>query len=69
MCIPGDLTISVHVLYNYLESNYKIPWEDLRYLLGEIIYGGHITDDWDRRLCQTYLQEFLCSQLVCIIFF
>lgn len=60
----GDLTISAHVLYNYLESNYKIPWEDLRYLLGEIMYGGHITDDWDRRLCRTYLKEFLSPQLV-----
>nr|XP_040021026.1 dynein heavy chain 11, axonemal isoform X2 [Gasterosteus aculeatus aculeatus] len=58
----GDLTISASVLYNYLEANSKsmqVPWEDLRYLFGEIMYGGHITDGWDRRLCQTYLQEFM----------
>jgi len=55
----GDLTISVSVLYNYLENSSKIPWEDLRYLFGEIMYGGHITDDWDRRLCRTFLQEWL----------
>lgn len=42
-----------------LEANSKVPWEDLRYLFGEIMYGGHITDDWDRRLCRTYLEEFL----------
>lgn len=42
----GDLNISVSVLYNYLEANAKVPWEDLRYLFGEIMYGGHITDDW-----------------------
>ncbi|XP_014668470.1 PREDICTED: LOW QUALITY PROTEIN: dynein beta chain, ciliary-like [Priapulus caudatus] len=54
----GDLTISVNVLYNYLEANPKVPWEDLRYLFGEIMYGGHITDDWDRRLCKTYLEEY-----------
>ena len=35
----------------------QVPWEDLRYLFGEIMYGGHITDDWDRRLCITYLEE------------
>ena len=23
------------------------------------MYGGHITDDWDRVLCQTYLQELM----------
>ncbi|KAI1886191.1 hypothetical protein AGOR_G00211450 [Albula goreensis] len=55
----GDLTISVNVLYNYLEANTKVPWEDLCYLIGEIMYGGHITDDWDRRLCRTYLQEYM----------
>lgn len=37
----------------------KVPWEDLRYLFGEIMYGGHITDDWDRRLCRTYLEEYM----------
>ncbi|XP_052825334.1 dynein beta chain, ciliary isoform X1 [Octopus bimaculoides] len=55
----GDLTISVNVLYNYLEANNKVPWEDLRYLFGEIMYGGHITDDWDRRLCRTYLEVYM----------
>jgi dynein heavy chain, axonemal len=60
----GDLTISVYVLYNYLEANNKVPWEDLRYLFGEIMYGGHITDDWDRRLCRTYLEELMQAELV-----
>ncbi|XP_057668614.1 dynein beta chain, ciliary [Diorhabda carinulata] len=60
----GDLTISVFVLYNYLEANSKVPWEDLRYLFGEIMYGGHITDDWDRRLCITYLEELMQPDLV-----
>ncbi|CAF1186132.1 unnamed protein product [Adineta steineri] len=55
----GDLTISVDVLYNYLEANSKVPWEDLRYLFGEIMYGGHITDDWDRRLCRSYLETYI----------
>ena len=55
----GDLIISMNVLYNYLEANNRIPWEDLRYLFGEIMYGGHITDDWDRRLCKAYLEEYM----------
>jgi dynein heavy chain len=55
----GDLTISVNVLYNYLENNVKVPWENLRYLFGDIMYGGHITDEWDRRLCRTYLEEYM----------
>lgn len=60
----GDLTISVYVLFNYLEANARVPWEDLRYLFGEIMYGGHITDDWDRRLCATFLEEYMQPTLV-----
>ncbi|KAI5106110.1 dynein heavy chain 11, axonemal, partial [Silurus meridionalis] len=65
-CYPfntGDLTISMNVLYNYLEVHLKVPWEDLSYLIGEIMYGGHITDGWDRRLCRTYIQEFLNPEM------
>ena len=57
---------SVNVLYNYLEANAKVPWEDLRYLFGEIMYGGHITDDWDRNLCKTYLEVFMHSDMVSV---
>ncbi|XP_016787856.1 dynein axonemal heavy chain 9 isoform X5 [Pan troglodytes] len=60
----GDLTISVNVLYNFLEANAKVPYDDLRYLFGEIMYGGHITDDWDRRLCRTYLGEFIRPEML-----
>uniref|UniRef100_A0A2A4IYW8 Dynein heavy chain ATP-binding dynein motor region domain-containing protein n=1 Tax=Heliothis virescens TaxID=7102 RepID=A0A2A4IYW8_HELVI len=60
----GDLTICVYVLFNYLEANPRVPWEDLRYLFGEIMYGGHITDDWDRRLCRTFLLEYMQAELV-----
>ncbi|KAF0872636.1 DYH9 protein, partial [Crocuta crocuta] len=60
----GDLTMSVNVLYNFLEANAKVPYDDLRYLFGEIMYGGHITDDWDRRLCKTYLEEFIRPEML-----
>ncbi|GCB73687.1 hypothetical protein scyTo_0002768 [Scyliorhinus torazame] len=60
----GDLTISVYVLFNYLEANPKVPWDDLRYLFGEIMYGGHITDDWDRKLCRTYLEEYIKNEML-----
>lgn len=41
-----------------------MPYDDLRYLFGEIMYGGHITDDWDRRLCRTYLEEFIKPEML-----
>lgn len=59
----GDLMISTDVLYNYLEQFPKIPWTDLRYIFGEIMYGGHISDDWDRRLCSSYLDVYLREEI------
>jgi dynein heavy chain len=62
----GDLRDSSTVLNNYLETNAgsgKIPWDDLKYIFGEIMYGGHITDDWDRILCGTYLDSVMKDDL------
>ena len=52
----GDLMICKDVLLNYLEANRNVPWVDLRYIFGEIMYGGHITDQFDRRLCKVSLR-------------
>jgi dynein heavy chain len=54
------------VLYHYLEgsSAVKIPWDDLRYIFGEIMYGGYIVDDWDRRMCKMYLLYFMRDELL-----
>lgn len=62
----GDLRDSAAVLYNYLEgsSSVKIPWDDLRYIFGEIMYGGHIVDDWDRRMCAAYLNYLMVDELL-----
>jgi dynein heavy chain len=59
----GDLTICANVLQAYLEANPVIPWDDLRYIFGEIMYGGHITDAWDRRTCNSYLSVLINSEL------
>lgn len=32
-------------------------------MFGEIMYGGHITDHWDRRTCTTYLQVLMRDEL------
>jgi len=53
----GDLRDSYLVMNRYMEQNAggKVPFDDLVYIFGEIMYGGHIVDDWDRRLCNNYL--------------
>ena len=36
----------------------QIPWQSIRYVIGEVNYGGRVMDDWDRRLVNCYLEEF-----------
>jgi len=55
----GDLTISGKVLVNYLNNNDFVPWDDIKYLQVEVMYGGHITDPWDRRVAIAYLTEYM----------
>jgi dynein heavy chain len=64
----GDLTICGTVLKNYLNNSEalgtEVPWADLRYLFGEIMYGGHITDFWDRKVDNTYLAVLVVPELL-----
>jgi len=36
----------------------EIPWTTLKYLIGEIIYGGKVIDSYDHRILLTYVDEF-----------
>jgi len=50
----GDLRDGAICLANYMENApSKIPWEDLQYIFGQIIWGGHIVNDNDRLLAMT----------------
>jgi dynein heavy chain len=60
----GDLRICGDILHNYLSSYEKVPYADLRYLYGEIMYGGHITDGWDRRTNNTYLDVLVKPEIM-----
>jgi len=60
----GDLTICGDILHNYLAGYEEVPYEDLQYLYGEIMYGGHITDDWDRRTNNTYLKVLIKPKIM-----
>ncbi|KAI9223372.1 dynein heavy chain and region D6 of dynein motor-domain-containing protein [Blastocladiella britannica] len=57
----SDFRVSFSILKTYLaKSNEiaKLPWATLRYLIGETTYGGRVTDDYDRRVVNTYLEEY-----------
>ena len=62
----GDLRDSTVCLTNYMDSasNAGTPWDDLKYIFGEIIYGGHIVNDFDRLLTGAYLDHIMRDELL-----
>ena len=63
-----DFRISLALISTYLtkaSENTKasdadsIPWGTLRYLIGEAMYGGRVSDSFDRRILTTYLNEYM----------
>jgi dynein heavy chain len=64
----SDFNISFRLIALYLnkaldEGEEELPWETLRYLIGEAMYGGRVTDDFDRRVMNCYLQEY-CGDFI-----
>lgn len=60
----SDFSISFQLLQLYLNKSLRnnedtMPWESLKYLIGEAMYGGRVTDDYDRRTLMTYLDEYM----------
>ncbi|CAB0007833.1 unnamed protein product [Nesidiocoris tenuis] len=54
----SDFEVSFNILSIYLDEYSTTPWEALKYLIAAVMYGGHVTDDWDKRLLVTYINEF-----------
>jgi len=65
----GDLAQCAQVTVNMLNARTgerasdPVPYADLKYIFGEIMYGGHITDKWDRRTNCTYLETLVKAEL------
>ncbi|CAK72703.1 unnamed protein product (macronuclear) [Paramecium tetraurelia] len=55
----SDLETSQTYLKNFLDLHQEIPWDAILYVIGEITYGGRITDEWDRRCLQTILCKYI----------
>jgi dynein heavy chain len=41
-----------------------VPFNVLKYITGEVIYGGRVTDDFDRRCLMSILGRFFSTQAV-----
>ncbi|KAF5404253.1 Dynein axonemal heavy chain 10 [Paragonimus heterotremus] len=59
----SDFRVCMNILSTYLQKSFeeketKIPWESLKYLIGEVMYGGRAIDEFDRRILRTYMDEY-----------
>ncbi|XP_031370853.1 dynein heavy chain 2, axonemal [Apis dorsata] len=62
----SDFVVSENLLQVYLDEYPETPWESLKYLIAGVCYGGHVTDDWDRRLLMTYVQQYFTEEALTV---
>ncbi|WIA13579.1 hypothetical protein OEZ85_007146 [Tetradesmus obliquus] len=60
----SDLECSSSTLRMFLDEAEAIPWEALEYVIGQVNYGGRVTDDLDRRCLTSVLRQFLSPRIV-----
>ena len=61
--------MSENLLSIYLDGYDETPWDALKYLIAGINYGGHVTDDFDRRLLMTYINEYFHDGVLASAFY
>ncbi|KFO71450.1 Dynein heavy chain 10, axonemal, partial [Cuculus canorus] len=59
----SDFQVCMEILHTYLTKAFqnnddKIPWSSLKYLIGEVMYGGRAIDSFDRRILTVYMDEY-----------
>ncbi|KAJ8310645.1 hypothetical protein KUTeg_012510 [Tegillarca granosa] len=65
----SDFEVSENLLSIYLDGYDETPWDALKYLIAGINYGGHVTDDYDRRLLLTYINDLFHDGVITTPFY
>jgi dynein heavy chain len=61
----SDLEMSLSTLKNFLnEGREDINWDAIWYMIGQINYGGRVTDDLDRICLMSTLKKCLNPDLI-----
>lgn len=59
----SDFETSIEMISLFLEEE-SIPIEAIKYITGEIIYGGRVTDSIDRRTLSSILSTFVTTEVL-----
>uniref|UniRef100_T1INB1 Dynein axonemal heavy chain 2 n=1 Tax=Strigamia maritima TaxID=126957 RepID=T1INB1_STRMM len=65
----SDFEVSENILALYLDEYEETAWDALKYLIAGVMYGGHVTDDWDRRLMLAYISGYFCEEAISVLFY
>ena len=65
-CVPyefndSDMSATAEFIQKFLDASdpkKPITWSTVRYMMCEVMFGGRITDDLDRRLMNTYGEQW-----------
>lgn len=62
----NDLETSESILKIYLDekSTGPIQWDAIKFLVSEVVYGGRVTDEWDRRLMSVYATDYFNDRVI-----